>query len=108
MKFSRESESLPFNVLLTLLSFPKKFQLFFDIKYVSAALSQAHLCPIPFYSRPLLWHHENCLSIYPLPDLIITAINYPKFVVKEMCTFANPGCYSINQYEYLEYDLKIN
>ncbi|KAF1743953.1 hypothetical protein MXB_2254 [Myxobolus squamalis] len=76
--------------------------------YATTALSQGHLSPIPLCSRPIPWRHDNALSLYPLPDLVVTAINYPSFVVKEeLCTFINPGCYSTNGYNYLEYDMKI-
>ena len=34
-------------------------------------LAQAHLCPLPFTSRPILWDHDSALRLYPCPDLLV-------------------------------------
>ena len=56
-------------------------------------LSQSHLSPYPFSSRPLHWDFGHVLNLYPLPtSLVLADSEAPSFVVKYFgCTVLNPG-----------------
>jgi len=55
-------------------------------------LAQAHLCPLPFTSRPILWDHDSALRLYPCPDLLVLADQHEMSSgVHDECQVANPG-----------------
>lgn len=37
---------------------------------VSTILDQAHLCPLPQSSRPILWEFDHALRLYPMPSAV--------------------------------------
>ncbi|KAI9787538.1 MAG: DNA-directed DNA polymerase epsilon, subunit B [Geoglossum umbratile] len=56
-------------------------------------LDQSHLSPFPLSTRPVLWDHAGCLSLYPLPSALVLADGEtdPFSVTYEGCCVVNPG-----------------
>lgn len=55
-------------------------------------LAQAHLCPLPATSRPVLWDHDASLRLYPCPDLLVLADQHEMYTdLVDECQVANPG-----------------
>ena len=55
-------------------------------------LAQAHLCPLPFTSRPILWEHDASLRLYPCPDLLVLCDQHEMSSgIHDECQVANPG-----------------
>jgi hypothetical protein len=40
---------------------------------IKTIVDQAHLCPLPLSSRPVLWAHDHTLWLLPTPHLIVVA-----------------------------------
>lgn len=40
---------------------------------VKSIVDQAHLCPLPLVSRPLLWAHDHAMWLFPSPHLVVVA-----------------------------------
>ncbi len=38
---------------------------------VQSLLEQAHLCPLPSQTRPVVWNLDHALRLFPLPHLVI-------------------------------------
>lgn len=43
-------------------------------------LSQTHLCPLPMYISPVMPDLNHVMSLFPLPDLVVTADRFESFV----------------------------
>ena len=65
---------------------------------VSVIIDQAHLCPLPFHARPIVWSLDYSLHLTPLPHLIVLADrSASKFEMdKSGCTVANPGSFAMD------------
>lgn len=40
---------------------------------IKSVVDQAHLCPLPLASRPVLWAHDHALWLFPSPHLVVVA-----------------------------------
>uniref|UniRef100_A0A7S3EJ80 DNA polymerase epsilon subunit n=1 Tax=Rhodosorus marinus TaxID=101924 RepID=A0A7S3EJ80_9RHOD len=64
---------------------------------VKSIVDQAHLCPLPLTSRPVLWEHDHALWLFPTPDVLVLACNQSPFVWSyNNCQAANPSRFGEN------------
>ncbi|PIC36514.1 hypothetical protein B9Z55_015475 [Caenorhabditis nigoni] len=75
-------------------------------RYARSILSQAHLCPLPQHITPILADFSHCLSLHPLPDLLISADRFETFQEKVVGTetiVSNPGSFARSNYTFHVY-----
>ncbi|SNX84492.1 related to DNA polymerase epsilon subunit B [Melanopsichium pennsylvanicum] len=61
---------------------------------VSTVLDQAHLVPLAQRIRPVLWDHDQSLSLYPMPTALVLADAYDRYeLTYEGCHVVNPGSF---------------
>jgi DNA polymerase epsilon subunit 2 len=65
---------------------------------VSVLLDEAHLCPLPLQSRPIIWGLDYTLHLTPLPHLIVLGDSSAnKFEYdKNGCVVVNPGSFTVD------------
>jgi len=62
--------------------------------FAKTIVSQAHLSPLPLHVLPTYWGQDNCLSLHPSPDLVVTADRADPFTSKtDGVTVVNPGSF---------------
>ena len=65
---------------------------------------QAHLAPLPLHTCPVYWDHDRALSLYPLPDLVVTADKFEPFTAENIgCQVINPGTFAKHDYSFKTY-----
>jgi len=65
---------------------------------------QAHLAPLPLHTCPVFWDHDRALSLYPLPDLVITADKFEPFTTENLgCQVINPGTFAKHDFSFKTY-----
>jgi len=65
---------------------------------------QAHLAPLPLHTCPVFWDHDRALSLYPLPDLVVTADKFEPFTADNLgCQVINPGTFSKHDFSFKTY-----
>ena len=63
-------------------------------QFVRSILSQGHLCPLPLSVEPVCWNLDHCLSLAPLPHLVVVGDISEGFVHRfeeSDCICVNPG-----------------
>jgi DNA polymerase epsilon subunit 2 len=61
---------------------------------VKSIVDQAHLCPLPLSSRPVLWAHDHTLWLIPTPHLVVVADKVDGYSFKYgEATGLNPGAF---------------
>lgn len=61
---------------------------------VKSVIDQAHLCPLPLSSRPVLWFHDHALWLFPSPHLLVIADKVEGFSYQYGETLGiNPGSF---------------
>ena len=65
---------------------------------VSVIIDQAHLCPLPFHARPIIWGLDHSLHLTPLPHLIVLGDRTTsKFEIdRSGSTVTNPGSFAVD------------
>ena len=43
-------------------------------KLIRTVLDQSHLCPLPLQKQPIYWAHDHALRLYPMPDVVCSAL----------------------------------
>uniref|UniRef100_A0A1I8ABX7 DNA polymerase II subunit 2 n=1 Tax=Steinernema glaseri TaxID=37863 RepID=A0A1I8ABX7_9BILA len=63
-----------------------------------------HMCPLPYSLQPIAYSLDHTMYLYPLPDLVILADKFEKFIgeVSE-CVIANPGSFSRSNFDFYVY-----
>jgi len=65
---------------------------------------QGHLAPLPLHTCPVFWDHDRALSLYPLPDLVITADKFEPFTAENLgCQVINPGTFAKHDFSFKTY-----
>ena len=65
---------------------------------------QAHLTPLPLHMCPVYWDFDRSLSLYPLPDLVITADKFEPFTAENSgCKVVNPGTFAKHNFTFKTY-----
>jgi len=65
---------------------------------------QAHLTPLPLHTCPVYWDHDRAMSLYPLPDLIVTADKFEPFTAENIgCQVINPGTFAKHDFSFKTY-----
>jgi len=65
---------------------------------------QGHLAPLPLHTCPVFWDYDRSLSLYPLPDLIITADKFEPFTAENLgCKVINPGTFAKHDFSFKTY-----
>jgi len=65
---------------------------------------QGHLAPLPLHTCPVFWDYDRSLSLYPLPDLIITADKFEPFTAENLgCQVINPGTFAKHDFSFKTY-----
>ena len=65
---------------------------------------QAHLTPLPLHMCPVYWDYDRSLSLYPLPDLVITADKFEPFTAESSgCKVVNPGTFAKHDFTFKTY-----
>ena len=55
-------------------------------------VSQGHLSPVPLAVTPVRWGVDHCMSIHPLPHMVVVGDRSPSFAHKACdCLVVNPG-----------------
>lgn len=73
-------------------------------QFVQTLLSQAHLCPLPLHVRPVYWHYDHALRLYPLPDLVVLGDKCDPFTeTQNGCTITNVGSFVKSKFEFKVY-----
>ncbi|KAK0406234.1 hypothetical protein QR680_018449 [Steinernema hermaphroditum] len=66
--------------------------------------SLGHMCPLPNSLQPIAFSLDHSLYMYPLPDLVIVADKFEKFIGEESgCIVANPGSFSRSNFDFYVY-----
>jgi DNA polymerase epsilon subunit 2 len=61
---------------------------------VKSIVDQAHLCPLPLASRPVLWAHDHALWLFPSPHLVVVADKVDGYTFRYGATTGmNPGSF---------------
>jgi DNA polymerase epsilon subunit 2 len=61
---------------------------------VKSIVDQAHLCPLPLVSRPLLWAHDHAMWLFPSPHLVVIADKVEGYTFSYGSTTGlNPGSF---------------
>lgn len=61
---------------------------------VKSIVDQAHLCPLPLVSRPLLWAHDHAMWLFPSPHLVVVADKVEGYTFSYGSTTGmNPGSF---------------
>lgn len=72
--------------------------------FAKTITAQAHLAPLPLHTCPVYWDHDRALSLYPLPDLIITADKFEPFTAENLgCKVVNPGSFAKHDFSFKTY-----
>lgn len=57
-------------------------------------IEQSTLLPLPLLVAPVSWNHSLALSLYPVPDLLVVADSFSRYVTQvHGCMAANPGSF---------------
>jgi len=65
---------------------------------------QGHLAPLPLHTCPVFWDFDRSLSLYPLPDLIVTADKFEPFTAENLgCKIVNPGTFAKHDFSFKTY-----
>ncbi|CEH15208.1 dna polymerase epsilon subunit b [Ceraceosorus bombacis] len=71
---------------------------------VSTILDQAHLCPLPQQSRPVLWEHDHALRLYPMPTALVLADKFDRYeLTYEGCHVFNPSSFRGSSFGWTTY-----
>ncbi|KAK8728709.1 hypothetical protein OTU49_009106 [Cherax quadricarinatus] len=72
--------------------------------FAKTLLSQSHLAALPLHVLPVYWGLDHCLSLYPTPDVIITADKGDAFATTyNHCVIMNPGSFSKTDFSFKVY-----
>ena len=72
--------------------------------FAKTITSQAHLSPLPLHTCPVYWDHDRALSLYPLPDLVVTADKFEPFTAENIgCQVINPGTFAKHDFSFKTY-----
>jgi len=72
--------------------------------FAKTITSQGHLTPLPLHTCPVYWEHDRALSLYPLPDLVVTADKFEAFSGENMgCKVINPSSFAKNEFSFKTY-----
>jgi DNA polymerase alpha/epsilon subunit B len=62
---------------------------------VKSIIDQAHLCPLPLPSRPILWAHDHAMWLFPSPHLVVVSDKVDGYAFKYGETIGmNPGSFA--------------
>jgi len=66
-------------------------------------LQQAHLCPLPFQAKPVLWQYDGALRLYPAPHIVFACQSSAQSRAEyNGCQVFNPGSFSMD-YSFMLY-----
>ena len=72
---------------------------------LKTCLNQSTLSPFNLSNQPVLWDSDHSLSLYPIPDVLITAERQNSFeFVYEDCKCGNPGSFPSAEGSFLLYN----
>jgi len=72
--------------------------------FAKTITSQGHLTPLPLHTCPIYWDYDRSLSLYPLPDLVVTADKFEPFTAENLgCQIINPGTFSKHNFSFKTY-----
>ena len=75
-----------------------------SVHFAKTITCQAHLTPLPLHMCPVYWDFDRSLSLYPLPDLVITADKFEPFTAENSgCRVVNPGTFAKHDYAFKTY-----
>lgn len=67
------------------------------------------MAPLPLNVSPVLWQMDHCLTIFPLPDLVVVADRFQSFAINQHgCLFANPGSFARSGLDFYVYYPALN